>query len=513
MKPEKFCKLRLLAFISLILVFLDCYPRITVRGVVFDSDSLPTPGVIVRLEASGIPKGFSTSAKDGSFSISVEKLELPASLRFISQKHETLSYPLDSIPQYVRIYLARKEFVLQEVVVKAPERRIKGDTIIYDVAALTKAGDRTIEDIIRKIPGIQIDDSGGISYDGLSINHFYIEDMDLMGKNYTVASRSINPDDISTVSVYERHQDKRVLQGKQEAEKASLNLKLKKGRMLKPLGYLKGGAGVGSSALWDGDLYGMLISAKNQTIISGKGNNMGSLYTRPDNTDNLNIFPSTPFGEPSIPKDRFIENKSAFTTANSLFKFNSNLNVKINSSFGYNRNAFDGSSVTEYLNPDEASIIYAERADNSLRNRNVEVTAAVENNGNNLYLNNTFNFNGDFVRNAYDVSSSTLTRQHVRSDRYLFSNNLKTIITHRGNLYEITSDTKFRNTPVARMQAINPDGNTDVAWQNLTIRRFHNREYTSISRQLMPRLSVGASISFEIDHDSFISAGEERQRG
>lgn len=420
MKPEKFCKLRLLAFISLILVFLDCYPRITVRGVVFDSDSLPTPGVIVRLEASGIPKGFSTSAKDGSFSISVEKLELPASLRFISQKHETLSYPLDSIPQYVRIYLARKEFVLQEVVVKAPERRIKGDTIIYDVAALTKAGDRTIEDIIRKIPGIQIDDSGGISYDGLSINHFYIEDMDLMGKNYTVASRSINPDDISTVSVYERHQDKRVLQGKQEAEKASLNLKLKKGRMLKPLGYLKGGAGVGSSALWDGDLYGMLISAKNQTIISGKGNNMGSLYTRPDNTDNLNIFPSTPFGEPSIPKDRFIENKSAFTTANSLFKFNSNLNVKINSSFGYNRNAFDGSSVTEYLNPDEASIIYAERADNSLRNRNVEVTAAVENNGNNLYLNNTFNFNGDFVRNAYDVSSSTLTRQHVRSDRYLF---------------------------------------------------------------------------------------------
>ena len=508
MKPEKFCKLRLLAFISLILVFLDCYPRITVRGVVFDSDSLPTPGVIVRLEASGIPKGFSTSAKDGSFSISVEKLELPASLRFISQKHETLSYPLDSIPQYVRIYLARKEFVLQEVVVKAPERRIKGDTIIYDVAALTKAGDRTIEDIIRKIPGIQIDDSGGISYDGLSINHFYIEDMDLMGKNYTVASRSIHPDDISTVSVYERHQDKRVLQGTQEAEKASLNLKLKKGRMLKPLGYLKGGAGVGSSALWDGDLYGMLISAKNQTIISGKGNNMGSLYTRPDNTDNLNIFPSTPFGEPSIPKDRFIKNKSAFTTANSLFKFNSNLNVKINSSFGYNRNAFDGSSVTEYLNPDEASIIYAERADNSLRNRNVEVTAAVENNGNNLYLNNTFNFNGDFVRNAYDVSSSTLTRQHVRSDRYLFSNNLKTIITHRGNLYEITSDTKFRNTPVARMQAINPDGNTDVAWQNLTIRRFHNREYTSISRQLMPRLSVGASISFEIDHDSFISAGE-----
>lgn len=508
MKPEKFCKLRLLAFISLILVFLDFYPRITVRGVVFDSDSLPTPGVIVRLEASGIPKGFSTSAKDGSFSISVEKLELPASMRFISQKHETLSYPLDSIPEYVKIYLTRKDFVLQEVVVKAPERRIKGDTIIYDVAALTKAGDRTIEDIIRKIPGIQIDDSGGISYDGLSINHFYIEDMDLMGKNYTVASRSINPDDISTVSVYERHQDKRVLQGKQEAEKASLNLKLKKGRMLKPLGYLKGGAGVGSSALWDGDLYGMLISAKNQTIISGKGNNMGSLYTRPDNTDNLNIFPSTPFGEPSIPKDRFIKNKSAFTTANSLFKFNSNLNVKINSSFGYNRNAFDGSSVTEYLNPDEASIIYAERADNSLRNRNVEVTAAVENNGNNLYLNNTFNFNGDFVRNAYDVSSSTLTRQHVRSDRYLFSNNLKTIITHRGNLYEITSDTKFRNTPVARMQAINPDGNTDVAWQNLTIRRFHNREYTSISRQLMPRLSVGASISFEIDHDSFISAGE-----
>ena len=184
-------------------------------------------------------------------------------MRFISQKHETLSYPLDSIPEYVKIYLTRKDFVLQEVVVKAPERRIKGDTIIYDVAALTKAGDRTIEDIIRKIPGIQIDDSGGISYDGLSINHFYIEDMDLMGKNYTVASRSINPDDISTVSVYERHQDKRVLQGKQEAEKAVAQPQIEKGEDAEAVGLSQGWClSVGSSALWDGDLYGMLISAK-----------------------------------------------------------------------------------------------------------------------------------------------------------------------------------------------------------------------------------------------------------
>ncbi len=65
--------------------------------------------------------------------------------------------------------------------VKAPERRVKGDTIVYDVAAMTKAGDRNIEDVIKKIPGIQVDDSGGISYDGEPINHFYIEGLDLMG--------------------------------------------------------------------------------------------------------------------------------------------------------------------------------------------------------------------------------------------------------------------------------------------------------------------------------------------
>lgn len=483
------------------------YADVVVRGIVYDSEKHPLGGIMVRLHSNGKPKAFTTSAPDGSFRLSVKTLEKPAYLKFLSQKFDQLEFPLDSIPETIRVYLQPKDFVLQEVVVRATERRIKGDTIHYDVSALTKVGDRTIEDVIKKIPGVEVDDAGSISYDGKPLKHFYIEDLDLLGRNYAIASKSINPADISTISVYERHQDKRVLQGKEVSDKASLNLKLKKGRMLKPIGYLKAGAGIGDEALWNGELYGMLVSPKVQTIISAKGDNDGHTFGSRKDGSSFSIFSPTPFGEPSIKQDRFLDNLSAFASANSLFKLKKDLIVKLNTSYSRNEESFNGESLTEYLNPESESILYAEEVGNKLNYQSVNVSANIENNGKDLYFNDTFDFNGNFSRNNYDVTSTTGTGQRLSSDNYNFSNQLKTIIHNRGKLYQIDSETSYRNTPASRIAARDLSSGDLLLSQLVKLKSFHNKENTSFSWLLNTRFTIGTSLSFEIDHDKFASTG------
>ena len=102
-----------------------------------------------------------------------------------------------------------------------------GDTLLYNVAAFRSASDRNIEDVIRKLPGISVSENGTISYQGESINKFYIEGLDLLSGRYALATRNISPDDIASVSIYENHQPKKVLKDISFSEKAALNLKLK----------------------------------------------------------------------------------------------------------------------------------------------------------------------------------------------------------------------------------------------------------------------------------------------
>lgn len=132
---------------------------------------------------------------------------------------------------------------LKDVTVSVPPIKVKGDTLTYNVASFKNASDRSIEDIIRKLPGINVSEDGRIYYNGESINKFYIEGVDLLSGRYALASRNISPDDVSEVNIYENHQSKRVLKDIKYSDKAAINLKLKNKSLLRPIGYVKGGSG------------------------------------------------------------------------------------------------------------------------------------------------------------------------------------------------------------------------------------------------------------------------------
>jgi len=63
-----------------------------------------------------------------------------------------------------------KSLELQEVVVTAKRIRQSGDTISYSAATYRSKNDKTLEDLLRKMPGIEVKADGQITYNGQWIN-------------------------------------------------------------------------------------------------------------------------------------------------------------------------------------------------------------------------------------------------------------------------------------------------------------------------------------------------------
>ncbi|WP_242403133.1 hypothetical protein [Prevotella scopos] len=86
--------------------------------------------------------------------------------------------------------------------------------MVYNVSSFLQKGDRHLEDILKKLPGVKVAENGSVSYQGRAINRFYIEGQDLMGNNYNQATRNMPITAVRNVEVLENHQPVKMLRGR-----------------------------------------------------------------------------------------------------------------------------------------------------------------------------------------------------------------------------------------------------------------------------------------------------------
>ncbi len=224
--------------------------------------------------------------------------------------------------QGMRVRLAPSGIMLKEVTVKARPIDIHKDTINYNVAAFQGKEDRYIEDVLKKMPGIEVADNGAIRYKGRPINKFNIEGQDLLGNQYNQATRNMPADAVATVQVMEDDQPIRALKDRVPSDKATLNIKLKQGYKLRPFGEARGGIGGFNDVLWNNSLTLMNVGRKNQLLLTAKMDNNGENLSENtvehiDYADNENYEPLPPemtvtagTDNPPISEKRYLRNKS-----------------------------------------------------------------------------------------------------------------------------------------------------------------------------------------------------------
>lgn len=268
---------------------------------------------------------------------------------------------------YVPRRSQRLDFNLKTAVHQLPEITVnpqkswwKRDTINFSVSAFTSKNDRTIADVLRKMPGIEVSQSGRISYNGEPIGKFYVEDVDLMGGQYGVVSNNLNNKYVATVQVYENHQPIKVLQNNSISNSSAINLVLKEDAKAKWLLSVKLGLGV-SPLLWDGEAHAMRFAKKTQGIYSFKANNVGrdasvdlithyGKYSGGANKDNVL---SIPVSAPALPQKRYVFNNAKLLTLNQLWKLNDDYQLRLNASYINDKQERTAASNITYFDNEE----------------------------------------------------------------------------------------------------------------------------------------------------------------
>lgn len=366
-----------IVFIAVILGFASAVSAQELTGRVVDAaDGRPLAGaILLAADSTGRQAGYATSAADGAFRLRPRQGMRAARIDVSMMGYRAQRFDAARLPQEIRLEASAVE--IREVEIRAPRLSLRGDTVSYNVASFTEAQDRTIADVLRKMPGIEVEKSGEIRYNGEAINKFYIEGMDMLDGRYSLATNNIAPQDVASVEVMENHQPIKALRDVLYSDRAALNLRLKKQARSHWTGTLRGaGGGSPDEVLGSGSAFAMRIAAQSQSMLNLKGDNTGEdptadlhqltaeeMLNGADNRYEAPAWFSTGLSEAPLDDSRTRLNRSAMASADHLRKLTDDYQLSGHVAWGYDRLTSDyASRIVRYLSDGELAEELAERA-------------------------------------------------------------------------------------------------------------------------------------------------------
>lgn len=474
---------RIITYLIFLFVAVCAVAQVNVTGKVIDKENngpLAGASVIVK-GADGKIKKFSSSKSDGGFAITMPSVN-GCRLEVTMMSFAKQSIPLDSVSFPLTVYMEPGTTLLKEVTVKADRIREQGDTITYNVGSFAQQQDRSIGDVLKRMPGIDVANNGKIQYQGEDINKFYIEGSDLLGGKYGIATNGISHEDVGAVEVMENHQPMQVLSGISFSDKAAINLKLK--NKAKATWTFQGDAGGGWSwqpegAIWDGELFAMAVMPGFQNITTMRTNNTGENLSS-SSTDffadrrqtRLSQYVGVGLpGVPSLSDKRTLFNRSFLVSTNSLWKLK-NSEFKANIDYSFNRVTADASNITTYFLEDGNRII-TENRNGTEHSHSLSGKFIYELNQKTAFINNTIQTNIDWDDVSLATTGSIPNGQSAKLPDYYVSNKFKMIKRFKGkHLVTFQSMNEWESLP----QTLNLNMDSQKFNQHISDHAFYTHE-------------------------------------
>lgn len=242
----------LLIGISTTLSFAQSQGRVTVTGTVLDKeDDSPVMQATVQLLSlpdSTMAAGNVTN-NNGRFSLQVRpgkyvlKVSYVGYLSYLKQYQLTASKPTVNVG---KIALASDAIMLKEAVVtaEAPQVTVSGDTLGYNTSAYRTPEGAMLEELVKKIPGAEVDDDGNVKINGKEVKKLLVDGKEFFGGDVKTGLQNLPVDMVEKINSYDRQSDNARITGIDDGEEETvLDLKVKKGMNQGWVGNLDGGIG------------------------------------------------------------------------------------------------------------------------------------------------------------------------------------------------------------------------------------------------------------------------------
>ena len=453
--------------------------------VVDAADGRPLAGaILLAADSTGRQAGYTTSAADGAFRLRPRQGMRAAWIDVSMMGYRAQRFNAARLPQEIR--LAASAVEIREVEIRAPRLSLRGDTVSYNVASFTEAQDRTIADVLRKMPGIEIEKTGEIRYNGEAINKFYIEGMDMLDGRYSLATNNIAPQDVASVEVMENHQPIKALRDVLYSDRAALNLRLKKQARAHWTGTLRGAGGWSpDEVLGSGSAFAMRIAARSQSMLNLKGDNTGEdptsdlrqftveeMLNGADNRYETPEWFTTGLSKAPLDDRRTRLNRSVMASADYLRKLTEDYQLSGHVAWGYDRLTSDyASRIVRYLANGELAEELAEQA--RLTDRQLAAQVKLLANTERFYLMDRLS--ADLAWSDFDArtTGSYPNRQQTEAPTHRVENDLNYIRRTGRRTFTVTSNLLWLTQP----QQLDVVREGSAQWQTLDVdllRMNHN---------------------------------------
>ena len=453
-------------------------------------------GVLVTLRLRGENKivKFTQTTAQGKFEISVSSFTENHVLYFSMMGFAPQTVPLKQGQEVYNIQLYEQATELKEVIVKAPSIHQRGDTITYVVSSFADAQDKSLADVLKKMPGIEVDKRGGIKYNGVSINKFYIEGKDMLGGRYGIATTNIHQKDVGSVEVMENHQPIRALDDISFSQNPGINIRLKEDAKTRWVGTVKASAGF-TPFLWNTELALMRFKKQSQTLNTYKTNNIGKDLTYETMSfsiddillqfgknyrlqDYLSVVPAR-LREIDTHRSRF--NQTHLFTTNNLWSLGENYDFTSQITYVNNRLKSDNSTRTTYFLED--STLVTELAENaqSKQNRLSGDVTLTANTKSYYFRNKLF---ADFRWDDIDmhITGTFPNRQTASIPHHQISNDLEILKRSGTKVYTLNSYNLYQTKP----QELTILRHNETQNQQIQSSAFYTNTNTSLSFYVKP---------------------------
>ncbi len=336
------------------------------------------------------------------------------------------------------IRLTSSQNSLPDVIVK--DKRVivqKGYTLNYNAENFTAKSDRYLGDIIKKLPGVTVDQNGKISYQGKLINNFYLGGDNLLGDNYNIATDNIPSNEIDKIQVIEHNQNVKMLNGIMPSDQAAINITLKNNNKFHFIdnAELEGG----TPGKWNCALHNMSFNEKFKAINEIKSNNIGNDYSRETGITGLS----------GAPLGNSLFNKTQMLNINDLYKFNKYTGLRINGFYLHDVQSTQTQSSTTYFLPGNDTVNYLEKDNNKMPIDALNLQLDFNINSQKTYLDNTLVFNQ--TKTAPFISTMTNGQnilQNTNGKTTNFSNTLQGyFLFHKNQVINYNSVFQYSDKP------------------------------------------------------------------
>lgn len=422
--------------------------EVVFKGIVTNTEGIGIANVLCKaLSATDSLLAYGITQSNGQFHLQYKKNVNKLTFSKMGYATQIISVQKDKY-QYT-VQLEKKPYEFNEVVVKVTPITRKKDTLDYYVESFRQKEDYSIEDVLKRMPGIEVTTSGQILYQGSSINKLNIEGLDLMGDQYNQATQNMPAEAVSTIQVMENNQPIRALEGKIHSNHATLNIRLKKNYKMRPFGDAEVGAG-GTPAIWDGSLTGIQVAKKNQVLFTGALNNRGaSLRSLQNGMSNFTgiyaqeqlpapFLYSTTTRRPPISPIYYLNNRSYFAGLNYLHAFTPYSTLRLNLLYNHEGENREDSTRCEFYAGDTISI-YENNRQKSCEDV-VKGQVRYELNGKKAYVENVLSGQWQDV-SSYNQNVSNLGSlgEDIHRKPYFIQNVANVNLTTPSHVYSLAS--------------------------------------------------------------------------